>query len=556
MEASLQDLLASEFFSSSKILAGEKGLSNKVSLVTVLDSPDAPKYMKGGELVVTTAYSLLNNEEQQVKVIEELAAAKAAALGIKLRFFDNQLPEAIRCRATELGFPVISIQDDYAYTNIMDFIMNRIVCRETRKFRYVEEAQEEFLAQVGQGGLAAIAYALSKWTGRRVAIYYNYEYSEAPEQFLPEGFVKNSYYWQVRPLQRLDNHMVKDNTRQYSWHTDNLQWCWIGAEFRQDNKLKGYLWLWEDGRTFDRNDLLLFDFAYNTCQVETKRLATIQAERQRFRSQYLDDLISGRLPEFDKASKKARELGWELPKDAAVWVMMSCGPSVEEQEVLYTITEFFAQRSLSSLINAIYDNNFVLLVPGDIGSSARLLHEFSGEIKKNLQGAEFNLGIGRNYPCSDILKSYREAAYAAKVGPLTAKPGNVFKFRNMGYLRLLNAPGAWEELTRYTDDYLTPLMTYDRENGSDLVLTLYLFLHTGYNYRATGKALFLHPNSIRYRMQLIEKIINVKLKSEEERFNLTIAIKLAMLINRNSPLAIQINKVMSKVTWPETAENR
>lgn len=46
MEISLKDLLSCDFFSASKVLAGQSGLSNIVSSVTVLDSPDIAKIFK------------------------------------------------------------------------------------------------------------------------------------------------------------------------------------------------------------------------------------------------------------------------------------------------------------------------------------------------------------------------------------------------------------------------------------------------------------------------------------------------------------------------------
>jgi len=69
VEVTLADLLLSNFLKNATVLAGEKGLSKKVTSVTVLDSPDAHQYLRGGELVITTAYSILDDEDMQSRFL-------------------------------------------------------------------------------------------------------------------------------------------------------------------------------------------------------------------------------------------------------------------------------------------------------------------------------------------------------------------------------------------------------------------------------------------------------------------------------------------------------
>jgi len=103
MEIILQELLNTDVFRESEVLAGEQGLCRKVTSVNVLDAPDGYKYMKEGALVVTTGFSLLNKPEDQLMLIENLAEKKVAALGIKLRFFNYKLPEIMKKKADEVG---------------------------------------------------------------------------------------------------------------------------------------------------------------------------------------------------------------------------------------------------------------------------------------------------------------------------------------------------------------------------------------------------------------------------------------------------------------------
>lgn len=129
MEISLQELLSFNFFSTSKVLAGKRGLENLVTCVTVLDSPDAYKYLKGGDFVITTAYGILHDENIQQEVVRKLAVNGASGLGLKLRFFNYRLPQVMRETADSYNLPIICIPDDYAYTDIYEFITANMISR-------------------------------------------------------------------------------------------------------------------------------------------------------------------------------------------------------------------------------------------------------------------------------------------------------------------------------------------------------------------------------------------------------------------------------------------
>jgi len=170
MDVRLCDLLCCDFFSASRVLAGEKGLSNMVTSVTVLDSPDAPKYMKGGELVITTAYSLLNDPEAQQKVVENLAKCGAAGLGIKLRFFNQQLPRVMKETADQYNFPIINITDDYAYADIYEFVNSNLISRVTKEVKRADEVIKDITESISKNGLQGLVKSLYTWTGLGVLV--------------------------------------------------------------------------------------------------------------------------------------------------------------------------------------------------------------------------------------------------------------------------------------------------------------------------------------------------------------------------------------------------
>lgn len=73
---------------------------------------------------------------------------------------------------------------------------------------------------------------------------------------------------------------------------------------------------------------------------------------------------------------------------------------------------------------------------------------------------------------------------------------------------------------------LAPLMAYDREQGGDLVHTLAVYFAEGGNLSRAAAALFLHRNSLYYRLAHIQALTGLSLDDETHRLwlHLTVAL--------------------------------
>lgn len=74
---------------------------------------------------------------------------------------------------------------------------------------------------------------------------------------------------------------------------------------------------------------------------------------------------------------------------------------------------------------------------------------------------------------------------------------------------------------------LRPLRDYDETRGGQLLHTLEVFLHTGGRLSIAANELYVHPNTLRHRVQLIEDITGRNLDSTRDRTDFDIAIALA-----------------------------
>ncbi|WP_166408781.1 PucR family transcriptional regulator [Labedella phragmitis] len=74
---------------------------------------------------------------------------------------------------------------------------------------------------------------------------------------------------------------------------------------------------------------------------------------------------------------------------------------------------------------------------------------------------------------------------------------------------------------------LAPLRDYDTARGGQLMQTLEVFLRTGGRWSVAASELYIHPNTLRHRVQVIEQITGRSLDSTRDRTDFDIAIELA-----------------------------
>ncbi len=79
-----------------------------------------------------------------------------------------------------------------------------------------------------------------------------------------------------------------------------------------------------------------------------------------------------------------------------------------------------------------------------------------------------------------------------------------------------------------------PLEAHDRERRSDLVRTLRVYFSVGANASEAAERLFLHRNSILYRLARVEELTGLDLKNPRARLALQLGLLFASERERSS----------------------
>lgn len=102
--------------------------------------------------------------------------------------------------------------------------------------------------------------------------------------------------------------------------------------------------------------------------------------------------------------------------------------------------------------------------------------------------------------------------------------------------------GRLQELLRHFEDrgvaaefcqyVLGRLVAYDRAHNADLLNTLRTYFRCNGNAVEAAERLFLHRNSLLYRLQRIEDLTGIDLKDPHDRLAANLAVEFAEILQR------------------------
>lgn len=114
----------------------------------------------------------------------------------------------------------------------------------------------------------------------------------------------------------------------------------------------------------------------------------------------------------------------------------------------------------------------------------------------------------------DISSAFHETFHLISLTNIEQFHNRIVSYSKIGVYQLFLSTPKKILLENY-HSIMRPLLEYDAENNSDLLITLRCYLTCDCNIDTTSEKLFIHKNTIRYRLKRIEEIMDCSLKSSE-----------------------------------------
>jgi hypothetical protein len=144
-----------------------------------------------------------------------------------------------------------------------------------------------------------------------------------------------------------------------------------------------------------------------------------------------------------------------------------------------------------------------------------------------LQAGDGPGGPEAGWTAAGIGLAVAQARQARRIAALLGGGAHVVDAAGLGSVELLLATAPDEARRAFRTSLLSPLLDYDADHGTELVRTLRVFLDCSGSWTKAAEAMFVHVNSLRYRMRRVEELTGRDLGSLADQAALLFALRLA-----------------------------
>ncbi|WP_327926230.1 PucR family transcriptional regulator ligand-binding domain-containing protein [Brevibacillus borstelensis] len=131
----IRELMEMPLLKDARVISGFEGMDRVVRFIDIMEVPDLRGWLREGELLLTTAYSIRHDPSLLPEIVEHMAQAGAAALAIKPERFLHDLPEEMISVSNRYQLPIIELPAMIPYMDITHAVMEQVLDRQAALLR-------------------------------------------------------------------------------------------------------------------------------------------------------------------------------------------------------------------------------------------------------------------------------------------------------------------------------------------------------------------------------------------------------------------------------------
>ncbi|MDT3425457.1 purine catabolism regulator [Paenibacillus forsythiae] len=535
----IREALKRPLFADARVVGGSSGLDRAIRWVHVLESSSIESLIHGQEMILTTGIGMSADLPASLEFLEYLIQKNAACLCIELGTYMSAVPEELVSLANRHDFPLIVFNRTVRFVDITLDLHSLIINRHHRMLGELESISREFhrLTLTSQGTVKVLQL-LSRSTRTQVL----YMQLQGKPQFFPalppeeqEPLLRffSAFYEEMEGIHQPD---AAPSFREFGGKTVVLKP--VGAL----DQTWAYI-LMVCPHKPQEFDCLLLDSASLSIAQELLRTRYMEERKLFSENLWVDELINGRIddenrlksligPDFGVVNELAyrvclieienpRNVKWNSSENE--WESITFHLSL----VLRSIFEKYSLRPLITL-----KNNRLTVIALDIQSKlpGRTRLQQALETLQNIRSDEklkdlqLVIGVGKSHTkLKNAPSGYQEAVQALSLYPCHQKP--TLFYEELGVFQLLLSLNDGKTLQNFIRTYLGPLIDHDQQKGSELLLTLRVYLDHDGSKQIAARKLFIVRQSLYYRLDKITELLGEDFMSPENRISIQVALR-------------------------------
>ncbi|HEY2494160.1 MAG TPA: PucR family transcriptional regulator ligand-binding domain-containing protein [Paenibacillus sp.] len=494
-------LLQMPLFQGAKVIGGAEGLSNEIYYVDSMEMPDLTGWLRPNELILTTGYSIRLDPSMLGRLLDEMHRVGGAAIGIKSKRFLQEVPQEVISKSNLYGIPLFDIPLDITFMDMTQVIMDYILNRQAYMLQEVQELNQQFINLILNRRMNELVVLIGQLLQCEVAVLN-----------VDREIESCSIAFQI---------------------TDVVE----ERSVRVGSRMLGYVAITRPLAEQDRFEQMCLNHVVTVLAIEFKMRQSQQLHREREQELFLVELLSGSDRQEELLRYRAKQLGIFYSKFQYVIVIKVSHNEQTSNEQTRLLNDWLLRtihKHKPFGRKAVEVNERILVLCAsqhhDIESqkaeTEQWLQDLLQEAAERTEGMTLLCGIGGiREQLTELSYSYQEAQKAIFIGVQSLPQQTIIHIQDILVENLLLEIGEHPLMEVLCEELITPLYRYDMANRTELLSTLEVFLRAGGNTKKVSEQLFIHRNSVLYRLERIGEIMHKDLNEAEVRFRLDLAIR-------------------------------
>lgn len=509
-------------------------VANWVTVVTDLDSPQ--QQVQPGDIAIVPA-----NVIDSLPAHETVdALSRVGGLSVAAVVVFQPVSDDVARWAEVSNLVILAIPDDASMRDIHQDIAGLLVDRQKQiaergmqLYRRLTEMSRE------DQGLDSMTAVMARLTGKIVVV--QDKRLDVVAMSVPEGSdidlqaVQGALDLTERLPQPLRNRKTAAAAPQSHWQQllpiGENQMARLISPIISGDRARGYVSVIGRPDSLDILDGLTAEHGAAACALEMAKVKAISEVKKELRGNFLEGLLAGTLPARE-VERLARRLDHDTSCRHAIMAFAWDGNETPSMRRLESpLNWLLSNHSRPALAHIIGDDHvcvFQALIDEDNDlSTAR---DLARRLREHLRAEFPKTGLlgGLSGPAAELTEwpqVYRQAVQAMQLaGRLHAE--TTVTFDSLGIYQLLIQLEDEPAAGRFSDQIVGPLVEYDKRHRSSLMETIIAYFGHHGNVSQTAEALYIHRNTLSYRLDRIQELTGQDLENPDERLALQLALKL------------------------------
>jgi purine catabolism regulator len=299
------------------------------------------------------------------------------------------------------------------------------------------------------------------------------------------------------------------------------------------DRARGYLSVIGPADQLDLLDKLAVEHGAAACALEMAKAKAISEAKKALRGNFLEGLLAGTMPRKEIERLEGR-LDHNTSHPHAVIALKWANPSANSLRRLETTVNWVLNNhSRSALVHVYGDKHVCVFQQLKHAEDMETAHELGRRIEEQVK-TEYPDGIllaGMSGPAPTLAEwpqVYDEALQAMQLAE-RLQIRQVVQFSSLGVYQLLVQLEEFPAVRSFTEHVIGPLVNYDEQHNSSLVKTIDAYFDHHGNISQTAESLFIHRNTLLYRLDRIQELTGHDLNQSNMRLALHLSLKLWQL---------------------------